>query len=200
MQEKKALSSRGRGGAESGQESQASSCLRKGTPLASRVAQGVSGPSSSCVPLGGTRRVGGLLGVAGRLSGTVSPFRRFPGPLLRRTRGPDPSSSSLAFRVVHGVTVHIWIESPSSMRLEARFAYYDSRAITHSPSPRKTTWLPRHRKACPGPPGARAEGRPAPLCPGRVGRLLHLLPKFTWPPRLGGRGGGLRLRPLTFLC
>ena len=26
-------------------------------------------------PLGGTRRVGGLLGVAGRLSGTVSPFR-----------------------------------------------------------------------------------------------------------------------------
>ena len=32
-----------------GQESQASSCLRKGTPLASRVAQGVSGPPSSCV-------------------------------------------------------------------------------------------------------------------------------------------------------
>ena len=26
------------------------------------------------VPLGGTRRVGGLVGVAGRLSGTVSPF------------------------------------------------------------------------------------------------------------------------------
>ena len=35
--------------AELGQESQASSCLRKGTPLASRVAQGFSGPSSSCV-------------------------------------------------------------------------------------------------------------------------------------------------------
>ena len=33
---------------ELGQESQASSCLRKGTPLASRVNQGVSGPSSSC--------------------------------------------------------------------------------------------------------------------------------------------------------
>ena len=32
-----------------GQESQASSCLRKGTPLVCRVAQGVSGPSSSCV-------------------------------------------------------------------------------------------------------------------------------------------------------
>ena len=32
-----------------GQESQASSCLRKGTPLASRVAQGVSVPSWSCV-------------------------------------------------------------------------------------------------------------------------------------------------------
>ena len=35
--------------AELGQESQTSSCLRKGTPLASRVAQGVSGPSPSCV-------------------------------------------------------------------------------------------------------------------------------------------------------
>ena len=35
--------------AELGQESQASSCLRKGTPLASRVAQGVSGTSSSGV-------------------------------------------------------------------------------------------------------------------------------------------------------
>ena len=35
--------------AELGQESQASSCLRKGTPLASRVAQGVSGPLSNCV-------------------------------------------------------------------------------------------------------------------------------------------------------
>ena len=35
--------------AELGQESQASSCLRKGTPLACRVARGVSGPSSSCV-------------------------------------------------------------------------------------------------------------------------------------------------------
>ena len=35
--------------AELGQESQASSCLRKGTPLASRVVQGVSGPLSSCV-------------------------------------------------------------------------------------------------------------------------------------------------------
>ena len=37
------------------------------------------------VPLGGTRRVGGLLGVAGRLSGTVSPFR---GLLFRLERGP----------------------------------------------------------------------------------------------------------------
>ena len=32
-----------------GQESQASSCLSNGTLLASRVVQGVSGPSSSCV-------------------------------------------------------------------------------------------------------------------------------------------------------
>ena len=37
------------GDEELGQESQASSCLRKGTPLASPVARGVSGPSSSCV-------------------------------------------------------------------------------------------------------------------------------------------------------
>ena len=35
--------------AELGQESQESSCLRKGTPLASRGAQGVSGPLLSCV-------------------------------------------------------------------------------------------------------------------------------------------------------
>ena len=35
--------------AELGQESQASSCLRKGTPLASRVVQRSTGPSSSCV-------------------------------------------------------------------------------------------------------------------------------------------------------
>ena len=32
-----------------GQESQASSCLRNGTPLASRVVQGISGPLLSCV-------------------------------------------------------------------------------------------------------------------------------------------------------
>ena len=35
--------------AELGQESQASSCLRNGIPVASRVVQGVSGPLSSCV-------------------------------------------------------------------------------------------------------------------------------------------------------
>ena len=35
--------------AELGQESQASSCLRNGTPLASRVVQGISGPLLSCV-------------------------------------------------------------------------------------------------------------------------------------------------------
>ena len=34
-----------------------------------------SGAGTLGVPLEGTRRVGGLLGVAGRLSGTVSPFR-----------------------------------------------------------------------------------------------------------------------------
>ena len=35
--------------AELGQEDQASSCLRKETPLASRVVHGVSGPLSNCV-------------------------------------------------------------------------------------------------------------------------------------------------------
>ena len=52
MQEVRGLEEGGKNGvipAELGQESQASSCLRKGTPLASRVAQGVPGPSSSCV-------------------------------------------------------------------------------------------------------------------------------------------------------
>ena len=34
-----------------------------------------SGAGTLSVHLEGTRRVGGLLGVAGRLSGTVSPFR-----------------------------------------------------------------------------------------------------------------------------
>ena len=37
------------------------------------------------VPLGGPRRVGGLLGVAGRLSGTVSPFRAEQGTSLAFT-------------------------------------------------------------------------------------------------------------------
>ena len=35
--------------AELGQVRQASSCLRNGTPLASRVSRGVSGPLSSCL-------------------------------------------------------------------------------------------------------------------------------------------------------
>ena len=34
------------------------------------------------IDIGGTRRVGGLLGVAGRLSGTVSPFRAEQGTSL----------------------------------------------------------------------------------------------------------------------
>ena len=40
--------------------------------------------------LGGTRRVGGLLGVAGRLSGTVSPFRAEQGTSLRRRGVQEP--------------------------------------------------------------------------------------------------------------
>ena len=41
-----------------------------------------SGAGTLDVPLGGTRRVGGLLGVAGRLSGTVSPIRAEQGTSL----------------------------------------------------------------------------------------------------------------------
>ena len=41
-----------------------------------------SGAVTLGVPLGGTRRLGGLLGVAGRLSGTVSPFRAEHGTSL----------------------------------------------------------------------------------------------------------------------
>ena len=46
------------------------------------------------VPLGGPRRVGGLLGVAGRLSGAVSPFR-VPGeaaPLTELAVGAEEGS------------------------------------------------------------------------------------------------------------
>ena len=41
-----------------------------------------SGAGTLGVPLEGTRRVGGLFGVAGRLSGTVSPFRAEQGTSL----------------------------------------------------------------------------------------------------------------------
>ena len=41
-----------------------------------------SGAGTLGVPLEETRRVGGLLGVAGRLSGTVSPFRAEQGTSL----------------------------------------------------------------------------------------------------------------------
>ena len=47
--------------AELGQESQASSCLRKGTPLASRVAQGVSAPRRTvCITRGCLRTMHGV--------------------------------------------------------------------------------------------------------------------------------------------
>ena len=102
-----------------GQESQASSCLRKGTPLASRVAQGVSGPSSA------TREESGVLGFPSRrgltprgslecnpeIPDSVRPRSQqptrlppIPGILQARTlewvaisfstRGPDPSSKA----------------------------------------------------------------------------------------------------------
>ena len=49
-----------------------------------------SGAGTLGVPLGGTQRVRGLLGVAGSLSGTVSPFRAEQGLSLRRRRGQGP--------------------------------------------------------------------------------------------------------------
>ena len=57
-----------------------------------------SGAGTLGVPLGGPRRVGGLLGVAGRLSGTVSPFRAEQGTSLEtrsRHQSEWPSSKSL---------------------------------------------------------------------------------------------------------
>ena len=59
-----------------------------------------SGAGTLGVPLEETRRVGGLLGVAGRLSGTVSPFRAeqgtsletpWCGGILELRRGSQPS-------------------------------------------------------------------------------------------------------------
>ena len=47
-------------------------------------------------PLGGTRRVGGLLGVAGRLSGTVSPFRAEQGTSLETPSRARVKSRTLA--------------------------------------------------------------------------------------------------------
>ena len=49
-------------------------CIHLPTPELNMLETGLN-------PLGGTRRVGGLLGVAGRPSGTVSPFRA-PGSAL----------------------------------------------------------------------------------------------------------------------
>ena len=51
-----------------------------------------SGAGTLGVPLGGPRRVGGLLGVAGRLSGTVSPFRAEQGTSLETPSRPRASS------------------------------------------------------------------------------------------------------------
>ena len=76
--------------AELGQESQASSCLRKGTPLASRVAQGFSGLllSEEGNPAGLSSCSGGLrtlvelcvepAGVPGRGTGVSVPLRVVP--------------------------------------------------------------------------------------------------------------------------
>ena len=58
--------------------------------------------AGTAVSLGGTRRVGGLLGVAGRLSGTVSPFRAEQGTSL--------DAHHLARLLVGGVRAPVRVE------------------------------------------------------------------------------------------
>ena len=88
--------------AELGQESQASPCLSKGPPLASRVAQGVSGPSSSCV---WNPRV-----FADDARGWQCPFVLcIPPPGLPSKRGPGLGSFSRADRGIGGVR-HVCIQ------------------------------------------------------------------------------------------
>ena len=62
-------------------------------------------------PLGGTRRVGGLLGVAGRLSGTVSPFGAEQGTSLET---PSRARASSCQAVAAG--------RPKSLALRLPFA------------------------------------------------------------------------------
>ena len=68
-------------------------------PLRRRCVRG-SGAGTLGVPLGGTRRVGGLLGVAGRLSGTVSPFRAEQGTSLE-SRGMEVADLGHIWGTVH---------------------------------------------------------------------------------------------------
>ena len=77
------------------------------------------------------------------------------------------------------------LESPSSMRLEARFAYYNSRAITHSPSPHARLGLalgsPIFPSGCEGKLGADSGSLPGkvrssaapPLCGALPGSSLR---------------------------
>ena len=57
-------------------------------PTPARAPAPAPPPASQAIAhaLGGPRRVGGLLGVAGRLSGTVSPFRAEQGTSLETPR------------------------------------------------------------------------------------------------------------------
>ena len=78
--------------AELGQESQASSSLRKGTPLASRVAQGVSGTSSSCVCLAAqTKRWA-------RLAQARAVWERPPGSWLSLLMGTSMETKRVGIR------------------------------------------------------------------------------------------------------
>ena len=71
-----------------------------------------SGAGTLGVPLGGTRLVGGLLGVAGRLSGTVSPFRAEQGTSLE-----TPSQARASYCQAVGTT---WLFSSRGGILELR--------------------------------------------------------------------------------
>ena len=75
------------GRAEAGEHPIACDCFFAILSQGGRRAGRGSGAGTLGVPLGGTRRVGGLLGVAGRLSGTVSPFRVEQGAPPRHAHG-----------------------------------------------------------------------------------------------------------------
>ena len=92
-------------------------------PLLSRIG-GEKGHRGSCagtlgVPLGGTQRVRGLLGVAGRLSGTVSPFSAEQGTFIETPSRARASScqevgTTWFFSSCGGILELRWGSQPSS--------------------------------------------------------------------------------------